>query len=57
MERIQKDSELLRKFELIDYSMFLVEVDRTKKLRSSNQQGLESLVYDVQQQQFVMKVI
>ena len=57
MQRIRKDTELLRSRGLIDYSLFLVEVDRHSQLRTSQDTGISSLVYDVSRQQFVMKVI
>lgn len=57
MEIMARDSELLRKHGLIDYSIFLVEVDRHRKLRVNYEKGMASLVYDALQQQYVMKMI
>ena len=46
MDILAKDSELLRKHKLIDYNVFLVEVDRHRKLRTNYEKGVASLVYD-----------
>ena len=35
IKTLRKDSELLRKHGLIDYSVFLVQVDRSKRLHSN----------------------
>ena len=46
IEIISKDTEILMKFGLIDYSLFLIEVDRRSKLVVDNEKGMSSLVYD-----------
>lgn len=57
IEIISKDTEILQKFGLIDYSLFLIEVDRQHKLIINNEKGMASLVYNTLKEQFEMKLI
>jgi len=43
---MKKDSEFLKKHNLIDYSVFIIEIDRQKLLKTNNN-TFNSLVYDV----------
>ena len=54
-ETFEKDSEFLRKSGLIDYSVFLVEVDRSKMLSPKNKNSFKALVYNAKNKQYVMK--
>lgn len=52
LETLKSDSELLRKHQLIDYSVFLIEVDRQKRLKTG---GIGSLVYDALNKEYIMR--
>ena len=46
MDAIRADTELLRKNELIDYSLFLIEVDCDRKRMMAESGDIQTLVYD-----------
>ena len=50
MTRIEKDTAILREQGLIDYSLFLIEVDRNQQIKLNNQNSILSLVFNVHHQ-------
>ena len=56
---LKKDSELLSKHALIDYSLFLIEVDRREKEKAGNKHSLQTLsvVYDKKQKTYVVREV
>jgi hypothetical protein len=49
---LESDSDLLKRHQLIDYSVFLIEVDRQKRLNSG---GIGALVYNALQKEYIMR--
>ena len=54
IEILRKDSELLRKFELIDYSVFMLDIDLEKKFNAKRDQGIQSLVYNAVKKEYTV---
>jgi len=54
MATLKKDSQFLRDHGLIDYSVFLLVIDRSKRI-GKKEKTFNSLVYDALQQQYTMK--
>ena len=54
---LENDSILLKKHELIDYSVFLVEVERKKLIKESSKKTMGSLIYDMMEKQYLIKEI
>ena len=50
---MENDTELLRKHQLIDYSLFLLEVDRQERLNKKD--NMASVVFDVTKNQLKLK--
>ena len=53
IETIKKDTELMRKSGLIDYSIFLVEVN--SNITNSNNKLLKAIVYSMSSMSYVVK--
>jgi hypothetical protein len=52
---LMRDSIFLKEHCLIDYSVFLVEVDRQKMLSHDDQFDIKAMVYDALEKSYVMK--
>jgi hypothetical protein len=48
------DSRLLRQHDLIDYSVFLLDIDLDKKFRAKQDKGIKSLVYNALDMEYTL---